>query len=320
MRVLVVGAGAVGQVYGRHLSLGGCEVGFLVKPKYRRACEAGFDMYALNTSRDWSRAHTRLEGLEVLCEHDEVAAKPWDQVWLCMSSPALRSGFLDALLPTLGSATVVTFQPGLLDRAWLLERIPAQRLITGMIPFIAWQAPLPGERLEPTGIMYWLPPLSPTPLSGPADAVSAAVSALRAGGMGARTVADVSASAAPAAALFNVLMAALEIAGWRFEAFRKGDHADMAAAAARQSIAIAGAYHGQPAGPARWVARPWLMRLATRLAPALMPFDIETYLEYHFTKVGDQTRQSVDTWIAEGNQRGLHVDALQALRTALAAL
>jgi ketopantoate reductase len=33
MRALVVGAGAVGQVYGHHLARGGADVAFYVRPK-----------------------------------------------------------------------------------------------------------------------------------------------------------------------------------------------------------------------------------------------------------------------------------------------
>ena len=40
MKVLIVGAGAVGQVYGRHLAAAGAEVCFYVKPKYRAELES----------------------------------------------------------------------------------------------------------------------------------------------------------------------------------------------------------------------------------------------------------------------------------------
>jgi hypothetical protein len=56
------------------------------------------------------------------------------------------------------------------------------------------------------------------------------------------------------------------------------------------------------------------MRLATRLAPALMPFDIETYLQVHFTKVGDQQRASVDAWIRWAGAHDYPHEAMVALR------
>ena len=47
LRVLVVGAGAVGQVFALHLARGGADVAFLVKPKYAEECGRGFTLYRL---------------------------------------------------------------------------------------------------------------------------------------------------------------------------------------------------------------------------------------------------------------------------------
>ena len=51
-RVLVVGAGAVGQVYGRHAQLAGADVTFFVREKYRDEVTRGFTMYPLNRRRN----------------------------------------------------------------------------------------------------------------------------------------------------------------------------------------------------------------------------------------------------------------------------
>ncbi|HTJ46743.1 MAG TPA: 2-dehydropantoate 2-reductase N-terminal domain-containing protein, partial [Kofleriaceae bacterium] len=48
MRVLVVGAGAVGQVYARHAQQGGADVTFFVREKYRDEVARGLDLYPLN--------------------------------------------------------------------------------------------------------------------------------------------------------------------------------------------------------------------------------------------------------------------------------
>lgn len=48
MRTLVVGAGSVGQVFARHLSLGGAEVTFLVKEKHAAELRRGLTLYPLN--------------------------------------------------------------------------------------------------------------------------------------------------------------------------------------------------------------------------------------------------------------------------------
>ena len=84
-RALVVGAGAVGQVYGRHLQLGGAQVTFFVRDKYRAMVERGFDMYALNSRRPTEPV--RFEEFSVVSRPDEVAARRFDQVYLTVSSP-----------------------------------------------------------------------------------------------------------------------------------------------------------------------------------------------------------------------------------------
>ena len=46
-RVLLVGAGAVGQVFGKYLQAAGCELSFLVKEKYADEARHGFTLYEL---------------------------------------------------------------------------------------------------------------------------------------------------------------------------------------------------------------------------------------------------------------------------------
>jgi len=66
-----------------------------------------------------------------------------------------------------------------------------------------------------------------------------------------------------------------------------------------------------------WLIRWPTLSLASRLAPLVAPMDIEVYLRYHFTKVGDQTRAALATWIAEGKRRGLPTAAIQKLAEGL---
>src|SRR5262249_32829564 len=136
LRVLVVGAGAVGQAYGLHLQRGGAEVVFFVRDKYRAAAERGFDLYRL---RGGGRpARVRLDGCAVVSRADEVAARRFDQVYLTVSSPALHGPWLAELIAAAGDATIVSLQPGADDRAVLLAAgVPAERLVAGMITLIS---------------------------------------------------------------------------------------------------------------------------------------------------------------------------------------
>ncbi len=324
MAILVVGAGAVGQVYAHALVAAGAEVVVLARPRQRAALEdpAGLPLRVLNRPADQQLCRLRVHG--VLTEVAEVGARRWDAVWLCVAAPALRLPWFDELAAAVGDAVVVSLQPGLIDPDWFHARVPPARLVFGMIPFIAWSSPLPGAapaQGDPA-LSVWHPPLSSTPLSGPLAAAQGQVRLLQAGGLRARVVADAGAGSGVASAVLLPVVAALECAGWTFRGLRRRRHLARAVAAKDQALAVAAAFQGRPLP---WLPRlprllrPWMLRIATWLAPAVVPFALEPYLRAHFTKVGAQTRAALATWRAEGEARGLAVDAIAALETSLAA-
>jgi 2-dehydropantoate 2-reductase len=319
MRALVVGAGAVGQVFGYHLHLGGAEVAFLVKPKHADACRRGFTLYPLNRRR---RAEPRrFDGAGVVTRDDEVAAGRWDQVYLTMSSTALRGGWLPGLARASGDATVIALQPGLEDRAVVLEHVAEERLVTGLISLIAYAAPLPGEtRFAEPGNAYWFLPLSPSPFSGPRARVDAVVAALRAGGMPARRHPDVPGFAGFPSAILTPYLVALEASGWSLD--RLGENAGAAGRAAREALA---AVASRPEAGRRppllgLAARPLVVRAGLWLGRKVIPLDLETYFREHFTKVGDQTRLMMSQYIDLARSKGLPSASLESLIGTVAAL
>ena len=112
--MLIVGAGAVGQVYGWHLQRGGATVGLVIRPRQREEAAAGFVHYPLNEGRDpkvirrvW-RDYTAVETPEQV-----AAAGPWDQLWLCVSATALTDPSMRPLIEAAGpNTTVVLLTPG----------------------------------------------------------------------------------------------------------------------------------------------------------------------------------------------------------------
>jgi hypothetical protein len=306
-RILLVGAGAVGQAYGFHLQEGGADLSFFVKAKYAEAARAGFSVRCHNGRH---RGSHHFSGFGVITTPAQVAARTWDQVWLCVSSTALRGVWLEPLLDAVGEAAVVTLQPGLEDRARLLERVPESRLVSGMITLISYPTPLPGEVLDP-GMAWWFPPASPSPFSGAPGAVSSVVRALARGGCPAKAAADVHRTVAFGGALMMPVIAALEVAGWSLRALVRGPTRRLATDGGRQASAIA-----RP-GERRWLA--WLvshgvtLRLLALFAPRFVPFDLEVYLRVHFTKVGDQTRAMLRLYCERGRNAGRPHDALASL-------
>lgn len=316
MRVLIVGAGAVGQVFGHHLALGGAEVTFLVKPAYADDCRRGFTLYSLHHKPP--QAH-RFDGFGVITAPGEAAGARWDHVYLTVSSTALRSGtWLAELAAATGDATIVFLQPNLGDRAFLTSIVEPRRVVDGMIAFLSYHAPLPGEtRFAEPGMAYWLPP-APSPFSG--ERAADVVSALRKGKLPARRVRDVTAAAPFQTAVLYAYLAALEGAGWSFAELRRGDRTRLAGRGATQAMAIAG---HQIARRVPWrirlAARPLVIRIVLRLARRIVPLDLETYLAVHFTKLADQSQAGMQSYITHGRNAGLPVDAIEQLARFVAA-
>ncbi len=317
LRVLVVGAGAVGQVYGRHASLGGADVTFFVREKYRATVSAGFDMYPLNR-----RAKTdpvRFETFSVVSRADEVAKTAFDQVYLTVSSSALAGPWLAELIGATGTATILALQPGQDDLDTILAAGGTRdRVVSGVITLISYSAPLPGEtRFPKPGMAYWFPPLSPSLISGPTERTAAVIALLRGGGLPAKRHPDVPTFAAFPTAMMMPYLAALESAGWTFRALVSGP-IQLGARGAREAMAIVARTSGKPPLMMRLAARPRVLRMGLWFARRIVPLPLEIYLKAHFIKVGDQTRQFMAGYIARGKAAGLDVSALEQLTASIA--
>ena len=314
-KVLVVGAGAVGQAYAYWLIRGGAEVTFLVKPKYAETMREGQRVYPLNRS-GWQGEDLGSYG--VLDEMAEVAQQTWDQVWLCIASTALAEDWLAELAAAIGSATLVSFTPGLEDKARICRFVPEEQVVLGMIPFMSFSAPLPGSKQssEP-GVAWYVPPLSPTPFSGPAERRDWAIYALERGGGKAASHVDVGRSTAAVAAVFQPYLVALELADWRFREVRQHPALKLAKQAGDQALEVVRSVHGTVPRLPGLLNRPWVLKAVTYGGPLLPPYDLETFLKVHFSKVGAQTLAMLETWCARAEAAGLPHDALDELRDAL---
>lgn len=315
--VLVVGAGAVGQVFARHLQQGGARVTFFVRERHRAEVARGFDLVRLRAFG--RRERGRLDGCEAVSTAGEVARGRYDLVFLAIPSTGLRGPWLGELVRALGDATLVATVPGPDDRAAVLAAGAApERLVDGLLSLVSYHAPLPGEDPgTPPSTTYWFPPGGPCLFSGPAGRTDAVVTALSRGGLPARRDADVPRKLAlPTAALMPQLLA-LEAAGWSLAAFARPPWADLGARAAREAIAVARADARPPLALRLVATRPFLLRAAIRVAGLVAPFPVESYLRAHFTKVGAQTRLLAESTARRGRSAGLPVEGLTALLAAV---
>ncbi len=312
-RVLIVGAGAVGQIYGHHLAQGGAAVTFYVRERYRDETSRGFTILPLAR-----RGHAeRFEGFDVVCSPAELAGRSFDQVYLAIPSTGLAAPWLRQLIAAIGlSALVVNLAPSAGDREKILATgMSPARLVDGFISIVSYASPLPGSESNassaPAGTAVWYPPGAPSLFSG--ARAPDVIAALRAGHLPARRHRDVAAHNAFLSSAFMPYLLALEAAGWSLAELRRTRFA-LATDAARQAMRITAASFGTPPLGLRLnLAMTSPIRLALALAPRFAPFPLEAYLRYHFTKVGAQTRHIVADTIARGRVAERPTSALEEL-------
>lgn len=314
MRVLLIGAGAVGQVYGWHFQRGGAEVAFYVREKYKEEVQKGFDIYPMNRSNPRG-APVHFDGFSVYTEMREVAQASFDIVVICLSSTALYKGsWLDELAEGLGDATLVNLTPGMKDYEYITTKVPPAQVVSGMIGLSSYPGPLEGESLPKPGMVYWVPPLTKMTFSGPNDRTRAVVKLLNKGGLKSGKIADVHVAMAFGSPLLQYLMVALELVDWTFAALRR-DKALMTLAhkATRQAWGIVGKRMKASTPFGMRLLRPWMLRLATHLIPLVAPIDMERFFKKHFLKVGDQTEQQMQTFLDEAKEQQSPSDAIETL-------
>ncbi|MCA9615092.1 MAG: hypothetical protein H6721_19805 [Sandaracinus sp.] len=313
LRVLLVGAGAVGQVYGYHLQKGGAQVAFFVRPKHRAEAEGELRLYYMR-GKHGRELHT-WRADEVITDPTLAATRGFDQIWLCISTAALERSLesqdeLATLLALTAGTTVVSMGPGLHLKQLLAPYVPERRRVDGGITMVSYQAPLVDGEVDAPGIAAYLP--GPSPFTGPE--AQRVVDALKRGGAPAKVHSNTGALMAFGSATLMPTMAALEGAGWKLAGMRKGPWARLAAEASAEARAIVAAQvHASPPFGTAFVTAP-VLKLATWAAPKVAPFEVEIYLKYHFTKVRDQTERLLTRYVDEGEALGLPHGALSELR------
>lgn len=314
MKVLIIGGGAIGQLFAHHLGRGGAAVHVLVRPHQAAALSAGGVVYPLNRPR---RTRTNPVPLHVTVHTDQDAALAlgFDLVVLAVSSVALRTGdWLARLGAQRGDAHILGLQAGADDSALVAEHVPDAQLAWGMLSVISLHAPLPGEARTPPGVAFWFPPLAPLGFSGPNGVVTPILAVLTAGGMPVRRVPDLRTRLLFTGPLLDKTVQALEAVGWSFRALRSDPEVlRLAVRAMNEAWTLAEATTGATRPVALWGVHPLLLRGALALAPRLVPFNLERFFTVHFTKVGAQTVALADAQLARAAEAGIAMPASAAL-------
>ena len=173
-KYLLIGAGAVGQVYGYALAQSGAEITFFIKEKHLAALKDGIRLYPHG-----KQDSLVFDDFSIQTDADEVAKEHWQQVWLCVPSNALEAAGLQDLLRSLKADVVVNLLPGFRDTERVAACIGDVPQIRGVIPFCSYAQPYPGGPDCLPGMAFWQPWGAKTSLAGDKDLCGKVVACLK---------------------------------------------------------------------------------------------------------------------------------------------
>ena len=320
MKVLLVGCGAVGQVFGLFLQKAGVELGFYARPgsadRLKQALEhGGMPLFQTSYFRRHDPIAHRLENYQVVTDVAESQRFKPDQIWFTTPSPVYYSEWFREFLQKVPSERVVCFAPEGGRSEFFPESGGEDRLVFGGITYISWQGDLEGSSGRPEGVNFWLPPLLGIPLMGTEKACREVENLLKKAGF--RTMEkkeDFHKTLASVTAVMLAFVAGLELSGWSFRAFRKSPWLKRAACGSREAvlsqISATGIFTRTLLG-ILFSSKGFY--LATFFLPLLFPFDLEKYLKFHYLKTRDQTLTLLDVFTKDGIRRRLPVENIQIL-------
>ena len=149
MRVLIVGSGAVGQVFGLCLQEAGVELGFYARPETaEKLCIAqehrGLSLFQVSHSRRRDPIPHRLDNYQVVTDFEACQHFEPDQIWFATPSPVYYSEWFQEFISAVPSERVVCFAPEGMRSEFIPVGVVEDRLVFGGVTFIAWQGDLEG--------------------------------------------------------------------------------------------------------------------------------------------------------------------------------
>jgi 2-dehydropantoate 2-reductase len=321
MQILIIGAGAVGSVYGYFASLADHDVSYLIKPKYRASLEGGMTLY------HWKgrRAETvTFRDYQLFDSVESLRAKTFDAVLVTLPSDKLKEGdWFARLLPNIGEAKIWSLQPNSTDIEWISSQLGSSaegRLVWGRIPIISYLAPLPGENFEKSGYAFYIPPGGKALWSsGKPELAREAAEIFSAGGLPSKASAeDFRRQGILSENLLRMIVAGLEKSEWSFDRLMNGENLYLVREGLREATAIHAKRYGV-ADPGkktsgRISSSLFGLRTALKVARLVIPFDLEAFFRVHFTKVERQMHEALDEMVAYGKRNGFSTTNLILLR------
>lgn len=317
MKILIVGCGAVGQVYGLALQNSGVELGLLDRAanaeKLLHAREqGGLPLFQVTFAHRKNPVLHRLKDYKVFADVPESLRFKPDQIWFTVPSQVYYSDWFRVFLRQAPAARVVCFTPEG-RRSEFFEQGSGDQIVFGGTTFMAWQGSLENGTGTSEGIHFWRPPLA-IPLSGTQDASGEIARVLKRSGFKVALGNSDSRSQAAMTAVMTAFVAGLELSGWTLRDYHKSPWLRRAAGAGNEAVM------GQLArisiiGRAL-LSIPILsacFTLAAFLLPLLFPFDLQQYLKFHYTKTREQTLKLLEIYMKDSAGRGMPVGDIQML-------
>ena len=312
MNILIVGAGAVGLVYGHHFANAGHQVTFLIKEKYQQALEAekqkGAVLYHLNNDKHLQQP-LRFTNFSTITEWQD--AEGFDLIALSISSTALRqlplSIIKNKINESINPVSLLMLQPSEEDLKHLTSVIDNEHILQGMITLISYQTDHINEGIIPAGTAYYLPPL-PMPISASKPPqqqqdslklkfklkLKEVVTLFNQSGIKAKAVNSALDESRLISAFFMTFLCALEAADWQFERLKNSARLLQQLSAAQtellpQKIIANGVFTPLKKRLLTALLKPWLYKMLIKISPRVIPLPLEAYLKKHFLKVRPQT-------------------------------
>src|SRR5665648_192776 len=321
MRVLIVGGGAVGQVFGLHLQNAGADLGLYELPanaeKLKQALDqGGLPLYQTTFFYRRDPLVHHLKNYRVLTDIAESQSFQPDQIWFTVPSPVYYSSWFKEFLQQVPSERVVCFAPEG-GRPEFFPEGAEDRVIFGGTTFMAWQGGPQAGGGHPGGINFFRSPLG-IPLTGKKETCRDVASLLKKAGFGVIIEQPGSDMQASVTAVMTAFVAGLELAGWSLKAFRMSPWLKLSASACREAVLSQTSHNG---ALQKIILKPTVITaafsLTASLLPLLVPFDINQYLGFHYRKTGKQSLTLLQLFITDGKKNDLAVANIESLLQAL---
>ena len=176
----------------------------------------------------------------------------------------------------------------------------------GMITLISYSTPMVTENTAVPGIAYWLPPMMPTPFSGEKSRRKAVIQTFRSSKITAGKTKSVQLKSLFPASFLAAFLTALEARNWKFKELKADRSLQQRLFKVTDEIftGLENQHSTKRPLPFRFAASPVIIRILLTLAPKVMPMDIETYFEAHFTKVKSQTKLYMQNYLDAARKAG----------------